>query len=133
MAANPTWITKGVELVYVCQAAREVGEGIREGQGRHDHGQRAGRIAGQRVGDAEDRQDRTFTYTNSTVAQNGSYSITVPYPTEADERYRIQLGRHADHEVHHYLRQHDEDAWTCPESAVMNGLITVRKQVSPRI
>jgi dolichyl-diphosphooligosaccharide--protein glycosyltransferase len=64
--------------------------------------------------------DRQFTYTNSAVAHNGSYSITVPYPTEAmkgtDYSYDVVP-------VSKYTVVYGDTTKTVdvPETSVMNG------------
>jgi dolichyl-diphosphooligosaccharide--protein glycosyltransferase len=64
--------------------------------------------------------DRQFTYTNSAVAQNGSYSITVPYPTEAmkGDGYSYDVAP-----VSRYTVTYGDTTKTVdvPETAVMNG------------
>jgi dolichyl-diphosphooligosaccharide--protein glycosyltransferase len=64
--------------------------------------------------------DRQFTYTNSAVAHNGSYSITVPYPTEAMKgaNYSYDVAPVSKYTVGYGNTTKTVDV---PETAVMNG------------
>ena len=118
-AKTPVWVNKGVELVWDARPPEKFVKIFEKVKGATITGSAPD---GTQVNASVTLQsdDRQFTYTNSAVAQNGTYSITVPYPTEAMNgtgysydvmpisKYTISFGN-------------TTKTVDVPESAVMNG------------
>ncbi len=119
MASTPTWITKGTELAYDARLPEKNVKVFEKVKGATITGSAP---EGTQVNASVTLQsgDRQFTYTNGVVAQNGTYSITVPYPTEAMNG----TGYSSDVvPISKYTISYDNTTKTVdvPESAVMNG------------
>ncbi len=118
-AKTPVWVNKGVDLVWGARPPEKNVKIFEKVNGATITGSAP---AGIQVNASVTLQsgDRQFTYTNTAVAQNGSYSITVPYPTEAmnGTGYSSDVTPISKYTISYGNTTKSVDV---PESAVMNG------------
>lgn len=118
-AINPTWINTGTDLIWGARPPVKYVKVFEKVKGATITGNAPdGSLVNASV--TLQSQDRQFTYTNSGVAQNGTYSITVPYASEPmnGTDYSSDVVPITKYTIEYGNTTRTVDV---PESAVMNG------------